>query len=321
MNGTITLPCCSRQRPVPRSPRVPDSPPAPAGALYLVSTPIGNIEDITLRALRTLKEVTLIAAEDTRRTARLLSHYGIHTSTTSFHEHNEVRKGPHLLRRLAAGDSVALVSDAGTPLLSDPGARLVRDALAAGVNVHAVPGPSAALAGLVMSGLGGGAFTVVGFPPSRSNDRKRWLAALETEPRPFVLFEAPHRIGAALTDMATVLGDRDVAVCREMTKAHEELVTGPISEVMKRLPAPRGEYTIVVGAPVPRPEDRCGTVDQDRLWHEFCHLTENLGCDRRVAIRILADRHALGSRSIYSLLEARKENRSLDRSRPPAGVP
>lgn len=310
---------CSRPRPVARFPRVPDSPPPPAappsaGALYLVSTPIGNLEDITLRALRVLAEVALIAAEDTRRTAKLLSHYGIHTTTTSFHEHNEVRKGPHLLRRLARGDSVALVADAGTPLLSDPGARLVRDALAAGVKVHAVPGPSAALTGLVMSGLGGGAFTVVGFPPPRSNDRKRWLEPLAAEPRPLVVFEAPHRIRAALADMATVLGgDREVAVCREMTKVHEELVNGPITEVMKRLPAPRGEYTIVVGPPVAPAGDGGNAADGDRLWFEFCHLTEDLGCDRRLAVRILSDRHTLGSRSVYSLIEARKQDRSIDR--------
>ena len=301
---------CSRPRPVPRFPGVPDSPPPPAGALYLVSTPIGNLEDITLRALRVLGEVALIAAEDTRRTAGLLGHYGIHTTTTSFHEHNEVRKGPHLLRRLARGDSVALVADAGTPLLSDPGARLVREALAAGVRVHAVPGPSAALAGLVISGLGGGAFTVVGFPPSRSKDRKRWLESLATEPRPLVVFEAPHRIRAALADMAAVLGDREVAVCREMTKAHEELVNGPISEVAKRLAVPRGEYTIVVGPPAAPAGDGGATVDGNRLWLEFCHLTETLGCERRLAVRILADRHALGSRSVYSLIEARKPDRS-----------
>ena len=293
-----------------RFPRVPDSPPPPAGALYLVSTPIGNLEDITLRALRILADVALVAAEDTRRTAGLLGHYGIHTTTTSFHEHNEVRKGPHLLRRLARGDSVALVADAGTPLLSDPGARLVRDALAAGIQVRAVPGPSAALTGLVMSGLGGGAFTVVGFPPARSNDRKRWLERLASEPRPLVVFEAPHRIRAALADMATVLGDREVAVCREMTKVHEELVTGPVTEVIERLRVPRGEYTIVVGPPDPRPDDGADAADGDRLWLEFCHLTEHLGCDRRLAVRILADRHGLGSRSVYSLLEARKRIRS-----------
>ncbi len=303
---------CPRPRPVARFPRVPDSPPPPAGALYLVSTPIGNLEDITLRALRVLADVALIAAEDTRRTAKLLSHYGIHTTTTSFHEHNEVRRGPHLLRRLACGDSVALVADAGTPLLSDPGARLVRDALAAGVKVHAVPGPSAALTGLVMSGLAGGAFTVVGFPPARSNDRKRWLVSLAAEPRPLVVFEAPHRIRAALADMATVLGDREVAVCREMTKVHEELVNGPITEVMKRLPAPRGEYTIVVGPPAGTGGHGGTAVDGDRLWLEFCHLTDTLGCDRRLAIRILSDRHALGSRSVYSLIETRKHNRSID---------
>ncbi len=298
---------------MPRFPRVPDSPPPPAGALYLVSTPIGNLEDITLRALRVLADVALVAAEDTRRTAKLFSHYGIHTTTTSFHAHNEVRKGPQLLRRLTRGDAVALVADAGTPLLSDPGARLVRDALAAGVKVHAVPGPSAALSGLVMSGLGGGAFTVAGFPPPRSNDRKRWLESLAAEPRPLVVFEAPHRLRAALADMATVLGERDIAVCREMTKVHEELITGPITDVMTRLPAPRGEYTIIVGPPAPPAGDSDGTVDGNRLWREFCHLTDNLGCERRLAVRILADRHALGARSVYSLLEARKRSGSIDR--------
>ena len=293
-----------------RFPRVSGSSP-PAGALYLVSTPIGNLEDITLRALRVLGDVALIAAEDTRRTARLLSHYGIHTTTTSFHEHNEVRKGPHLLRRLASGDSVALVADAGTPLLSDPGARLVRDALAGGVRVHAVPGPSAALTGLVMSGFGGGAFTVVGFPPPRTSDRKRWLESLAAEPRPIVVFEAPHRIRAALADMATVLGDREVAVCREMTKAHEDLVTGPISVVAEHLAAPRGEYTIVVGPPAATDAKGRSTVDGDLLQSEFRHLTETLGCDRRLAVRILADRHALGSRSVYSIIEARKRDRAI----------
>ena len=207
---------------------------------------------------------------------------------------------------------MALVADAGTPLLSDPGARLVRDALAAGVKVHAVPGPSAALTGLVMSGLGGGGFTVVGFPPPRSTDRKRWLQSLAAEPRPLVVFEAPHRLRAALADMAAVLGERDIAVCREMTKAHEELVTGPITDVMKRLPAPRGEYTIVLGPPAAPAGDPGGAVDGDRLWHEFCHLTDDLGCDRRLAVRILADRHALGGRSVYSLLEARKRIWSAD---------
>ena len=169
------------------------------GTLYLVATPIGNLEDITLRALRILEhEVALIAAEDTRRTKKLLTHYGIHTATTSFHVHNERKKQSSLLQRLARGDSLALVSDAGTPLLSDPGSHLVRQALAIGVPVQAVPGPNAAVAGLIMSGLAEDSFTFVGFPPSRSKARKSWLVALSNEPRPLILFESPHRIRATL---------------------------------------------------------------------------------------------------------------------------
>lgn len=278
-----------------------------------MSTPIGNLEDVTLRALRVLAEVTLIAAEDTRRTAKLLSHYGIRTRTVSFHEHNETRQGARLLQRLTGGDAVALVADAGTPLVSDPGARLVREALAGGIKVHAVPGPSAALSGLIMSGYGGTAFTVAGFPPTRSNDRKRWLEKLAPEPRPLVVFEAPHRIRATLADMAAVFGDRGAAVCREMTKAHEELVNGPITEVARRLDTPRGEYTIVVGPPeagggAGEPSE---PVENDRIWKEFYHLTENLGCGRRLAVRILADRYAASSRSVYALIEARKKGGSI----------
>lgn len=273
-----------------------------------MSTPIGNLEDVTLRALRVLAEVNLIAAEDTRRTAKLLNHYGIRTRTITFHEHNEARQGARLLQRLTGGDAVALVADAGTPLVSDPGARLVREALAGGIKVHAVPGPSAALSGLIMSGYGGTAFTVAGFPPTRSNDRKRWLERLASEPRPLVVFEAPHRIRATLTDMAAVFGDRGAAVCREMTKVHEELVNGPITEIARRLDTPRGEYTIVVGPPGKGVGDAGGPVEEDRVWQEFCHLTDKLGCGRRLAVRILADRHAMSSRSVYALIEDRKKD-------------
>lgn len=271
-----------------------------------MSTPIGNLEDVTLRALRVLAEVDLIAAEDTRRTAKLLGHYAIRTRTISFHEHNEARQGARLLQRLTGGDAVALVADAGTPLVSDPGARLVREALAGGVKVHAVPGPSAAITGLIMSGFGGTAFTVAGFPPARSKDRKQWLERLAPEPRPLVVFESPHRIRATLADMAAVFGDRGAAVCREMTKVHEELVNGLITEVAERLGTPRGEYTIVVGPPG-GVGDTGGPVEEDRIRQEFCHLTDNLGCGRRLAVRILADRYAASSRSVYALIEDRKK--------------
>lgn len=294
---------------LPKS-RPPAHTPAPAGALYLVATPIGNLEDITLRALRVLQEVDLIAAEDTRRTAKLLNHYDIHTTSTSFHVRNEAAKGPRLLARLAAGASVALVSDAGTPLLADPGGRLVRDALAAGIAVHAVPGASAVLAGLVASGLAGDGFTFVGFPPPRTHGRKRWLQRVAAEPRPIVLFEAPHRIKATLADMAGVMGNRRVAVCREMTKLHEKYVVGPIPEVTGRLPEPRGEYTIVLEAASAPAGAAAGDPDATAVWQEFCHLTENGELERRAAIRRLAQKYGLSSRSVYSIVESCKDTQS-----------
>ena len=216
------------------------------GTLYVVATPIGNLEDVTLRALRILREVSVIAAEDTRRTSRLLQHYSISTPTTSLHAHNEDSKTPRLIERLRAGESVALVSDAGTPVVSDPGALLVAAAHAAGLRVEPVPGPSAALAALSASGIGGDGFLFVGFPPTRAEARTAWLGRLATEPRPFVLYEAPHRIRATLEDMLAVLGDRTVALGRELTKAHEELVIRPISVHLSHIGEGRGEYTLVV---------------------------------------------------------------------------
>src|SRR5580765_307816 len=187
------------------------------GTLYVVATPIGNLEDVTLRALRVMREVSLIAAEDTRRTARLLQHYSISTRTTSLHEHNERSKTPSLIARLVAGESIAVVSDAGTPVVSDPGSHLVAAAHAAGIKVEPIPGPSAALAAISGSGIGGDGFLFVGFPPSKAGARRGWLSSLADEGRPFVMYEAPHRIRATLEDMLVALGDRTVALGRELT--------------------------------------------------------------------------------------------------------
>ena len=275
------------------------------GTLHVVATPIGNLEDISYRAVRVLGEVTLIAAEDTRRTAKLLRHYRITTRTTSFHEHNERQKTRHVVARLTAGESVALVSDAGTPLLSDPGARLVRAATAAGIRVEAVPGPSAILAALVTSGLVEDSFTFVGFPPSRSNARKKWLSGLVSEPRPMVLFEAPHRIRATLADMLEVLGNRHVNVCRELTKRHEESVNGPISEMLRCLSAPRGEFTIVVGGASEHEPDQLPSPTGHQAFNELGLLTEN-GVTRRAALRTLARKYGLSSRRLYELVEQGK---------------
>ena len=218
------------------------------GTLYVVATPIGNLEDVTYRAIRVLGGVDLIAAEDTRHVAKLLARYEVATPRTSLHAHNEAQKTERLLARLEGGESIALVSDAGTPLVSDPGARLVRAARERGLRVEALPGPSAVLAALVSSGLAGGSFTFGGFPPFRSHARTRWFAVLAREPRPFVFFEAPHRIDASLRDLHAAAGDRTIAVCRELTKLHEESLVGPVSDVRARLAKPRGEFTVVVEA-------------------------------------------------------------------------
>jgi 16S rRNA (cytidine1402-2'-O)-methyltransferase len=233
------------------------------GTLFLVATPIGNLEDLTFRALRVLREADLVAAEDTRHTARLLSHYDIRTATISLHDHNETSRIPALVARLTAGASIALVSDAGTPSVADPGFKLVRAAIDAGVRVEAIPGASAVLAALACSGLPTDAFVFLGFPPPKAMAREAWYESLRDETRTVVFFEAPHRIRESLTTAARVLGERQVAVARELTKIHEELVRGPISEVLDRLQEPRGEFTVVLAGrskdsladDVPQPDD------------------------------------------------------------------
>ncbi len=205
------------------------------GTLFVVATPIGNLEDITARALRVLGEVSLIAAEDTRRTAHLLARYAITTPTTSLHEHNEEKKGASLVERLRHGESIALVSDAGTPTVSDPGHRFIAAAIEAGIRVEPIPGPSAALAALAASGLPTDTFLFLGFPPIKAKDRLEWFDAVRSATRTVVFFEAPHRIRATLEQLLAIVGDCQVAIGRELTKAHEELVRGPISTVMSEL--------------------------------------------------------------------------------------
>jgi 16S rRNA (cytidine1402-2'-O)-methyltransferase len=272
------------------------------GTLYVVATPIGNLEDVTLRALRILREASVIAAEDTRRTARLLQHYSISTPTTSLHAHNEDSKTPGLIERLRAGESVALVSDAGTPLVSDPGATLVAAAHAAGLRVEPVPGANAALAAISASGIGGDEFLFVGFPPARARARLEWLNRLAAERRPFVVYEAPHRITATLRDMLTVLGDRTVALGRELTKAHEELVVRPISDHIGAVSDGRGEYTLVI-APPPATPAYPEVPTAKSMSSEFGQLIEMQGISRRSAIKQLALKYGLSARAVYSLVE------------------
>ena len=213
--------------------------------LYIVATPIGNLEDITLRAVRVLGEVGLIAAEDTRVTRKLLARYDIHTPLTSYHEHNKRSKLPSLLAALTEKD-VALVTDAGTPGVSDPGYELVRAASDAGVRVVPIPGASAITSAIAVSGLPADRFVYLGFLPRRRSERLELLGSLATERRAMVALETPHRLRAALEDLLETLGDRRIAVGREMTKLHEEVFRGAVSDALETFVAPRGEFTLVI---------------------------------------------------------------------------
>jgi 16S rRNA (cytidine1402-2'-O)-methyltransferase len=277
-----------------------------SGTLYVVATPIGNLEDVTFRALRVLREASVIAAEDTRRTSKLLQHYSISTPTTSLHEHNERSKAAHLIARLNAGESVALVSDAGTPLVSDPGAALVAAAHAAGIRVEPVPGPSAAMAALSAAGFDSDLVHFAGFPPPKGAARRQWFARAATLDGVLVLYEAPHRIRDTLGELRAVLGDAVVAIGRELTKAHEHLVVSPISEYLAQFQEGRGEYTVVVRLP-PRAEAAAGAPDDETLLHEFGLLTENVAPAPRDRIRALAKKYKLSTRDVYQRLERQKK--------------
>jgi len=213
--------------------------------LYIVATPIGNLEDVSLRALRTLREVKLIAAEDTRKTKRLLVTYDIKTPMTSYHEHNKWTKQDYILGHLKDGD-VALVSEAGTPGMSDPGYELIVAAIEQGVPVVPIPGPSVVTAALTISGLGTDRFTYLGFLPRRAGSRRRFLETVANEYGTIVVLEAPHRLLSTLNDMLLVLGDRRIAVGRELTKIHEEVFRGKISQAIEHFTAPRGEFTLII---------------------------------------------------------------------------
>ena len=279
-----------------------------SATLFLVATPIGNLEDISLRALRVLREADLIAAEDTRRTAKLLAHYDIHTKTTSFYEQVEREKTPRLLEHLASGRSIALVSDAGTPGVSDPGYRLARAAIAGGFRVEAVPGASAVLAALVPSGLPTAAFSFIGFPPPKAQARERWLRDLAARRETLVFFEAPHRIRETLKAALEVLGDRQISVGRELTKMHEEIVRGKISEVLARPMQSRGEFTVVLAGAADEESTAGVPVSADVVADEFYRLTNSENMLRREAISLLARRFNMSSRDIYKIVEASKDS-------------
>jgi len=214
-------------------------------ALYIVATPIGNLEDITLRAIDTLRDVKLIAAEDTRTTRKLLAAYQIKTPVTSYHEHNKLRKLKYLIGRLEIED-VALVSDAGMPGISDPGYELIGAAVEHRISVVPIPGPSVIITALAVSGLPATTFSFLGFLPHKAGDRKRFLMSVAKERKTLVMFESPHRLATSLDEILNVLGDRKISVCRELTKLHEEVFRGRVSQAREHFKTPRGEFCIVI---------------------------------------------------------------------------
>jgi 16S rRNA (cytidine1402-2'-O)-methyltransferase len=265
------------------------------GNLYLIATPIGNLEDITLRALRLLREVDLVAAEDTRHTGRLLAHYKIDTPQISYHDHNKLTRLDTVLEALESGD-VALVSDAGTPGLSDPGYKLVQAAVALGIPVVPVPGPSALTAALVASGLPTDAFVYLGFLPRRRTERLRLLADLADQQRTLVAFESSHRLAAALDDVETVLGDRQIVVARELTKLYEEIWRGTVSEARDHFAGEvRGEITLVItGAEEPPP------WDEERVRERVARLMRQ-GFSHREAVKEVSQVSGRSRRDVYQL--------------------
>ncbi|MGE0463537.1 MAG: 16S rRNA (cytidine(1402)-2'-O)-methyltransferase [Vicinamibacterales bacterium] len=270
-----------------------------AGTLFVVATPIGHLEDISARALRILRDVAIVAAEDTRRTGNLLRHFSIPTRILSLHEHNERSRAPELVARLRRGESVALVSDAGTPGVSDPGAELVRMAREAGIAVVAVPGPSAVATAISLAGLEDPEFAFLGFPPIRSKDRIQWIERLVRYQADLavVCFEAPHRIRKTLEDLVNYV-KQPILVFRELTKLHEECLTGLPGEILGRLEHPQGEFTLVFPRTEPA-ETTAPSVSVEALRHELGLLTNNDARSKREAARLVARKFGLSSQYVY----------------------
>jgi 16S rRNA (cytidine1402-2'-O)-methyltransferase len=273
-----------------------------SGTLYLVATPIGNLEDITHRAVRTLREVDLIACEDTRHTRKLLDHYGIAKPMTSYHEHNEVARAAELVAKLAAGTSVALVSDAGMPLVSDPGFRVVNAAIREGIPVVPIPGASAMVAALSAAGLATDSFYFGGFLPPKSGQRARALEALREQTATLVFYEAPHRILETLGDVERILGPRPVVVARELTKLHEEFLRGSVGEVGAALasrPSIKGEITLLVGKAE-------GPANDATPIEDAVDACLRAGMSRMDAIKVVARKRGLSKREVYRQTQTEK---------------
>jgi 16S rRNA (cytidine1402-2'-O)-methyltransferase len=281
---------------------------AAAGTLYVVATPIGNLEDITLRALRTLREADVIACEDTRQTLKLLSHFDIQKRLISYHGHNEITRAPEIVIELEQGAKVALVSDAGTPAISDPGHRLVSLCLRHGIKVVPIPGASAFVAAVAASGMPAEEFTFVGFLPSRQSARRKALRVLASEARTLALYEAPHRLSDTLEDAIDILGNRPAVIAREVTKMYEEFLRGHLQELaaeLRKKPA-RGEITLLIG-----PADGLAAQASDArdpvtatvpLSHRVEEIIQQQGVDRKTALKVAARERGLTRREAYKQL-------------------
>lgn len=276
---------------------------ATTGCLYLVATPIGNLEDISLRALRVLKEADFIACEDTRQTMKLLAHFDIQTRMVSYHEHNEITRAPEIVIDLEQGARVALVSDAGTPAISDPGHRLVSLCVRHGIKVVPVPGASAFVAALAASGMPIEEFAFIGFLPSRQTERRKALRALASEPRPLALYEAPHRLLDTLEDALEILGNRPAVVAREVTKLYEEFLRGHIEQVLAevRKKAPRGEITLLIG-PADGEAIHAAAPADVPLARRVEELMKERNVDSKAALKVVARERGLTRREAYKQL-------------------
>ncbi len=270
------------------------------GTLYLCATPIGNLEDITLRAIRILKECDIIAAEDTRHTRKLLAHFDIHTPLTSYHAHNEESKGEQLLAKLKQGQNIAVVSDAGMPGISDPGYELVKSALENGISVVPVPGANAAVTALVASGLPTARFVFEGFLPANKKGRRRQLEKMAQETRTIIFYESPHRIKDTLSDLIKIFGERQIAVARELTKKHEEIYRGKLSGALEYFSrqAARGEFTLVVAGAEKESAAEKTETDNRSITEQLKQLMQS-GLDKKQAIKEVAKMRGVSKRDIY----------------------
>lgn len=282
-----------------------------AGKLYLCATPIGNLEDITFRVLRTLKEVDLIAAEDTRNSIKLLNHFEIKTPMTSYHEYNKIDKGHYLVEIMQQGKQIALITDAGTPGISDPGEELVRMSMEAGIPVTSLPGAAACITALTMSGLSTRRFAFEAFLPTDKKEKQEILKELQEETRTTILYEAPHRLVRTLEELLEALGDRRVTICRELTKKHETAFASTLSEALEhyRQEEPRGECVIVMEGRSRKAMEE----ERQRAWEtmsleEHMEIYESQGLNRKDAMKAVAKDRGVSKRDIYAQLERIKES-------------